>query len=146
MQIKNYFYKNTPENGWNLYSVTINKDKVWQKLRTPIGQKKLYNFIARYVIVNVELDNDVDNVTLVVDKSKNSSEMKDFDEYITNQLSSYLPLETNLNIYHESSNDNAGLQAVDLFCWGIQRSYEREDFAWYNIFESNVRFNKLYWK
>ena len=49
-----------------------------------------------------------------------------------------------LNIYHERSQENAGLQAVDLFCWGIYRKVEHGDRAWYGVFGEKIMFETEY--
>jgi hypothetical protein len=49
-----------------------------------------------------------------------------------------------LDIDHFDSKDNLGLQAVDLFCWGIFRKYEKNDFKWFDIFESKVKYDAEY--
>jgi hypothetical protein len=43
-----------------------------------------------------------------------------------------------LNIEHETSHCNTGLQAVDLFCWGIFRKYALSDVKWYNVFQKQI--------
>lgn len=45
--------------------------------------------------------------------------------YIDNQET--LGLIFSFNIEHLVSAKTAGLQAVDMFCWGIFRKYERQD-------------------
>lgn len=35
---------------------------------------------------------------------------------------------------HELSHDNKGIQAVDMFCYGIFRKYEHHDTLWYDLF------------
>ena len=75
-------------------------------------------------------------VTLVVDRCKNKDEIPDFNHYLANQLEALLPLDVPLNIYHEHSHENAGLQAVDLFCWGVFRKYEHGDLDWYREYRA----------
>lgn len=79
-------------------------------------------------------------MTLVVDRCKNREEIRDFNSYVENQLDSLLPLDVPLNIYHEISQANPGLQAVDMFCWGIFRKYECGDVAWYEYYAEKIRF------
>lgn len=38
----------------------------------------------------------------------------------------------------------AGLQAVDLFSWGIFRKYENGDYGWYTIYWHKIRFETEY--
>ncbi|MBL4648057.1 MAG: DUF3800 domain-containing protein [Gammaproteobacteria bacterium] len=49
-----------------------------------------------------------------------------------------MPLAANLNIEHERSHETYGIQAVDLFCWGIYRKYECNDLVWYNLFKDRI--------
>ncbi len=83
-------------------------------------------------------------VTLILDCSKNKEEIRDLNSYVENQMEALLPLNVPLNIYHERSHNNAGLQAVVLFCWGIFRKYEKGDDNWYNIYRSAIVFETEY--
>ncbi len=58
--------------------------------------------------------------------------------YIISNLEVSLALDTNFNIEHECSHNNPGLQAVDLFCWGIYRKYEQRDATWYDLFKHRI--------
>lgn len=38
-----------------------------------------------------------------------------------------------------------GLQACDMFCWGIFQTYERGNTQWFELFEKEkIKFNELY--
>lgn len=127
LALKSYFYRNLPTDGWRLYSVVLNKERVYENLQNPHSKKKLYNFLARFILEKIDLRNAAPAVTLITDRCKNREEIRDFNSYVENQLEALLPLKVPLNIYHERSHENAGLQAVDLFCWGIFRKYEGGD-------------------
>ena len=144
LAIKKYFFRHVPSEGWRLYSVALNKKRVEKSLRTPQGKKKLYNFLARFLLERVDLSNPGNGVTLVLDKCKNKEDISDFNNYVENQLEALLPLNIPLNIYHERSHENAGLQAVDLFCWGFYRKYEISDRAWYNCYKGAIAFETEY--
>ena len=133
-----------PDNGWNIYTMALNKRRVNDDLQSATGKKKLYNFLALFLLQQVNLTAPGNAVTLVIDKSKNKDEIADFNQYVANQLEALLPLEVPLNIYHELSHENTGLQAVDLFCWGIFRKYEHGDYQWYREFEAKVAFETEY--
>jgi hypothetical protein len=49
-----------------------------------------------------------------------------------------------LEIKHKNSCSDYGLNAVDLFSWGIFRKYERKDWEWYNIFKEKIKFDDIY--
>lgn len=142
--IKQYFFRQLPANGWNIYSVTLNKVRVDELLRTRAGKKKLYNFLARFILEKVHFPDDVRQVSLVVDRCKNKEEIKDFNQYVINQLEALLPLNARLNIDHLGSHESAGLQAVDLFCWGIARKDGQGDEEWYAVFQDKVSFTTIY--
>lgn len=144
LAVKKYFYRNCPADGWRLYALILNKRRVFEKLKSSVGKKKLYNFLARLLLQQVDLFDPGNAVTLIIDKSKNKDEIADFNNYVANQLDALLPLEVPLNIYHERSHENTGLQAVDLFCWGIFRKHERRDYDWYREFGAQIAFETVY--
>ena len=74
----------------------------------------------------------------MVDKCKDGDDRKDFNAYIKANIETSFPLETNIYITHENSQENAGLQAVDMFCWGIQRKANSKDDKWYSAFKGHV--------
>jgi len=147
-EVKKYFLQNLRDENWEVYSLILNKIRVNKSLRTKQGQKKLYNYLARVLLeqVSIRLKAAPKTVELIVDKSKNTAEIKDFNNYLECQLDALLPLDTKLNIYHLKSTETPELQAVDLFCWGIFRKYEREDFKWYDCFKDKVKFETEYLK
>lgn len=142
--IKRYFYRQLPANDWKIYSVTLNKERVLEHLRTRAGKKKLYNYLARFILEKVYFPEDVLQVSLVVDRCKNKEEVKDFNQYVINQLEALLPLNTQLKIDHLGSHESAGLQAVDMFCWGIARKDGRGDQEWYAVYQDKVSFTTIY--
>jgi hypothetical protein len=142
--IKQYFFRQLPGNGWQIYSVTLNKLRVDTQLRSKAGKKKLYNFLARFILEKVPFPEEVRQVSLVVDRCKNKEEIKDFNQYMVNQLEALLPLNARLNIDHLGSHESAGLQAVDMFCWGIARKDGRRDSEWFAVFQDKVSFTTIY--
>ncbi len=142
--IKQYFYKQIKNRDWDIYTVALNKSRVYDHLTSKPGRKKLYNYLANFLLDKVDLSTANPAVTLIVDKCKNKEEIADFNQYLGNQLEARLPLNIPLNIYHEDSRANAGLQAVDLFCWGIYRKYEHGDQEWYRNYRSRICFETEY--
>lgn len=142
--VKEYFYRQIPGDGWKIYTVVLNKRRVNDELQKPRSKKKLYNFLARFILEKIDLTNPGSAVTLVTDRCKNREEIKDFNSYLANQLDALLPLNVPLNIYHELSHEDTGLQAVDLFCWGVFRKYEIRDTEWYGIYQGKIAFETEY--
>jgi len=144
LPIKDYFLRNVPQQGWGVYSVILNKERVYDHLKSKIGRKKLYNYLARFLLKRIAVPPETNAVNLFIDRSKTRQEIKDFNSYVEHQLAGLIPLEVPLNITHEQSENNAGLQAVDLFCWGIFRKYELEDEDWYLLYRKYVVFETEY--
>ena len=144
LAIKQYFTRHLPLAGWNIYSVTLNKVRTQEHLRTRAGKKKLYNFLAHFILEKVDFPKDVPVVSLIVDRCKNKEEIKDFNKYMANQLEVLLPLDALLRIDHLSSEENAGLQAVDLFCWGIARKYNLNETDWFDCYRDKIIFDMIY--
>lgn len=143
--IKKYFFQQLPENGWQLYTVILNKNRVLPHLQNKLGKKKLYNFLAKFLIEKIEFPLTLSAINLVVDKCKNTTEIKDFNAYVVNQLQASLPhLSVRFDINHEASYKIHELQAVDLFCWGIARKESHKDKEWYNLFKHKIKFETVY--
>lgn len=143
LSIKEYFYRQLPPDGWHIYSLTLNKARTKPHLQTKTGRKKLYNFLSRVLLEKVVFPQNARVVNLAIDRSKSKEEIWDFNRYLINHLEALLPLETQLNITHENSNDNPCLQAVDLFCWGIARK-NISDVAWYSFFGHRIQYQTTY--
>jgi hypothetical protein len=99
LTVKSYFYRNLSLGGWRLYTVVLNKQQVYDALRKPHTKKKLYNFLARFILEQVDLSQASPAVTLVTDLCKNREEIRDFNAYLANQPEALLPLNIPLNIY-----------------------------------------------
>ncbi len=143
-EIKEYFFRQLRSRDWSVYTLVLNKARVDETLQTKVGKKKLYNFLARFLIEKLPLRETTTNVRLVVDRSKSREDIGDFNQYVENHLQAILPLNTGLTIEHLTSHERAELQAVDLFCWGIARKYEHGDVAWYNLFKHMLKYEDEY--
>lgn len=144
LRIKEYFFSHIDSDQWGIYTLVLNKQRVNANLRTRAGRQKLYNFLSRFLIEQLPLGTVTQNVELIVDSCKNRAERRDFNQYLCNQLQAMLPLNTAFHITHQQSTEAAGLQAVDLFCWGIFRKHESGDTAWYDVFRSKVKYEDVY--
>jgi hypothetical protein len=77
-------------------------------------------------------------VNLIVDRSKHTLGIKEFNDYLYSTLSLCLNLETKLYIAHDKSENHKGIQAADMFCYGIARKYELQDQSWYDLFKDKI--------
>ncbi len=118
LPIKEYFYSQLKNQDWCIYTVVLNKYRISDYLTSKHSRKKLYNYLAHFLLKQIDLSMVSSELTLVVDKCKNKAEIENFNQFLANQFEAVLPLNIPLNISHEDSKASSGLQAVDLFCWG----------------------------
>lgn len=142
LEIKKYFYRQIQNLTFSIYSITLNKKRVYEDLTRK--KNHIYNYVARKVIDKIPLERATTRIELILDKSKAKPEIENFNKYIIRQLQGRLDPRVPLDIYHWKSNESAGLQAVDLFCWGIFKTYESEDSDWFNVYKEKIRLNELY--
>jgi hypothetical protein len=121
LPIKQYFLKEiNEEKNWCLYAAIADK-KTWIKhhLKNHYREPKkqvLYDEVAKRLFSQLEHLEVTQHINVVVDRCK----------------------KTRLTIKHRRSQEDAGLQAIDIFCAGIWRKYEKADLSWYQIFSDRV--------
>ncbi len=140
--IKEYFFKQIKDLDFGIYSLVLNKRRVYEYL---IKEKsRVYNFVARTVLDRIPLENAVLKVELTIDKSKSRPEIVEFNSYIRRELESKIDPAVPFNIYHVDSKEQCGLQAVDMFSYAIFEKYERRRKEWYDIIKEKIRFVSVY--
>ena len=142
ISVKKYFYRIVQDLNFKIYSVTLNKERVFRSLLENKG--RVYNWISRLVLEKIPIESSSTRIRFVLDKSKSKREIEDFNQYIINQLMARVDPNIPLDIRHLTDNVEKILQAVDLFTWGIFRKYEKGDFEWYTVFRSKIEFDTLY--
>jgi hypothetical protein len=144
LEVKKYFYKQVSDIKFGIFTITLNKRRVYESLAK--NKSRVYNFIARQVLDKIPFEkNSKDRVELIIDKSKNKPEIAEFNSYIRRQLEARLNPKVSLDIYHWRSHNNCGLQAVDMFCWGIFQKYERGRADWYDFYSKDkIKFDQQY--
>lgn len=140
--IKKYFYQKVQDVRFALYSITLNKIRVYERLRK--DKERVYNFVVRQVLDQIPFNNANLRVEIIIDKSKSKKNIFEFNQYILRQIKSKFDPKVPLDIYHYDSKQNLGLQAVDLFCWGIFRKYENNDNEWRDVFKDKIACDKQY--
>jgi len=148
LAVKEYFYKNVnarlEQGRWSLYSIIADKKALLAHTKTAPDVHRLYNMLAHNVLRQVDFSSVKHSVQLSVDRCKAPNERAIFNHYIQSNLEAQLSINVTLNIEHENSHCNTGLQAVDLFCWGIFRKYTLGDVDWYNTFQKHIIWEEEY--
>ncbi len=143
LSVKEYFYNQIAHEQFGIYSMALNKRRVYEQLVQ--AKNRTYNFIARHVLDRIPFEEtDCSHIELIVDRSKTKPEVENFNQYIRNQLEARIEPSTPLSIYHWDSAHNGGIQACDLFSWGIFQKYERKRTAWYDCFKDKIKFEDVY--
>ncbi|MCF6147643.1 MAG: DUF3800 domain-containing protein [Candidatus Kuenenia sp.] len=142
IRIKNYFYKLASTIPFDIYSLTLNKQRVYDNLTKQ--KDRVYNFIARNALERIPVENASLRIEVVIDKSKSKNEIREFNEYIIRHIKGRIDPRIPLDIHHWTSHENMGLQAVDTFSWGIFRKYEKKDYEWFDVFKGNVKYDTIY--
>lgn len=143
LESKIYFLKHSPKDNWSIYSYILDKKQVREHLKK--FPQKLYNYIAANLLKEVPLK-EAKTIDLVLDKCKNSKEIKDFNAYLQMRIEGDTSMETAVNISHLNSYESCGLQAVDLFSWGILRKYSYKDTSWYDRFCDHIEFEEKFFE
>lgn len=142
IEIKKYFYRHVESVPFEIYALTLNKRRVYEHLSQ--NKDRVYNFIARKVLDLIPFSNASVRVSLVIDRSKSKKEIKEFDDYMIQQLSGRIEPRIPLDIDHHLSHEDFPLQAVDLFSWGTFRKYEKGDREWFDVFKGKVKYDDVY--
>jgi len=142
IEIKKYFFKKIKDLEFYIYSITLNKIRVYDYLVK--DKSRIYNWIVRLLLDNVDFTEVKNRIYMIIDKSKSRPQILEFNEYIYRQLMTKVDSKIPLEIKHKNSCSDNGLSAVDLFSWGIFRKYERKDLEWYNIFKEKIVFDDVY--
>lgn len=136
LEVKSHFYGQVETVPFCLYALTLNKRRVYDELTRV--KDRVYNYIARRVLDRIPMERADTRVQFIIDKSKNKNEIADFNAYATRNLKARLDPRVPLDVYHHRSSENAGLQVVDLFTWGIFRMHERGDPIWRDVFRAKI--------
>lgn len=142
LEIKKYFFKQVERLPFALFCLTLNKKKVYERLTRE--KERVYNYVARKVMDQIKFENAALQVELIVDRSKSQKQIREFNEYIINQLRGRINPSVPLNIKHEDSTVFKGLQAADFFSWGVFRKYEKQKCDWFDVFKSKVKFDEQF--
>jgi len=131
-----YFYRQASAASFSIYALILSKATVAETLRRQPG--RLYDLLATDLLERCPFHQAQERIILTLDRRKSSGEIKAFNQALLIQLQARLPVTRPIDIFHLHSWERRGLQAVDLFCWGIFRKYERGDTTWYDVFRERI--------
>jgi hypothetical protein len=141
LEIKKYFFRKVRQVPFGLHAVTLNKKSVYCNLA--IEKERIYNYLARQALTGVNFSDAAVRVIMTVDRSKPRQGILEFNACVLNQVRASIDPLVPLDIFHVASHESPGLQATDMFVWGIFRKYERGDNDWYEVFKHKLHSEKL---
>lgn len=142
LSIKKYFLKNLEKDPhWKIMTVAADK-QAWLSKHdhnaSIIDKNLFYDEVARRLLSQLQITTDAQHIELIVDKSKTPSALKNFDRRISSTLQKFISKKTRFSIRHRHSFTETGLQAIDLFSWGVFRKYQYLDNTWYEVFKHRI--------
>jgi len=144
LENKKYFLSYIEKNvtNFSLYSIILDKYALFSCSKNLI-RDRIYNQMTYQLLEQISFPNR-GYINLIVDRSKNSLGIKEFNDYLYTNLNLCLNLEIKLYISHDSSEKNKGIQAVDMLCYGIARKYELKDQSRYDLFKKNIKIECMF--
>ncbi len=135
--IKQYFLRQCEKLDFGIYAVILDKKLLPNRLT--LDKSRLYNFLARQVIDEAPLPEAPTRVIITIDKSQAPHEIQALNRSLIAQVQAKIDPHWPLEIFHMKSHEVKGLQAVDMFSWGVFRKYEDHDTAWYDLCAGRIR-------
>jgi hypothetical protein len=142
LSLKKYFYQHLSQVHFEIYALTLDKMRSWERLSQE--RVRIYDYMTGLLLEQVPLEKAKERVDFVLDRSMSKFEIKGFNDSVIRQLQSRIDPKVPLHIRHRSSHEVEGLQAADLFAWGIHRKHEQKDREWFGCFASMVKYDQLY--
>ncbi len=142
IETKKYFFRKLSSVHFSLHFVTLDKRTACAGLFAE--KERLYNYIARLALEKVNFSDAAVRVIMTVDKLKPRQGVRAFNTYVLQHLKARIDPLVPLDIFHMASQESPGLQATDMFSWGVFRKYERGDTDWYSVFRGKITSESVY--
>jgi len=135
--VKEYFYKKIRQTDFGPYTIILNKRRVYESLTK--SKERVYNYISRLLIEKLPIEDAKSGLEFIIDKSKSKPEIREFNNYVIQNLKGRIKPEIPIYINHLDSRVTPELQAIDMFAWGILRKHEKQDLRWYRLFKEDKK-------
>lgn len=142
ISVKKYLWRNIADLPFDIHAIILDKRKL-----NPAIQKqrdRIYNYLARLVVDDIDVQNVTGALYIQIDRSKGKHGRDEFNQELRDQIEGNIPLNVPLAIDHPLSERSRGIQMADIFGWGVFRKYEREDTEWYDIFKDKIVSEQLF--
>ena len=135
-RIKNELLQKISKLNIEIYSIVMNKSKVFSRIKD--DKNILYNYVLGLILVPYIINQQ--DVDILVDRRTVSvrSGFK-LDDYLEYKVWYENLADVNMNISHEDSKHNLGIQVVDVISYAIFRKYESGDVSYYNLIRHRIK-------
>lgn len=105
-----------------IFSVIINKNFVYDRLKNNLPI--LYNYLIKILLEKVLTNlNKNDNLVIFLDRCMSFSQRENFENYIKTEFLYLFQKIPKVEIFHDSSQNNGGLQVTDFICGAFGYKY-----------------------
>lgn len=130
-----------------VHCIAVNKKQITSQSLRRAEYGIAYNYFAKELLLPIVLDKR--NCEIIIDqRNKETHPKKHFDEYIRSTIIGEAfsrGIEVQFTIAHLESHRAYGLQAVDYFCWAVNRYIAKGQRRFFEVFRENVGiFKKWY--
>lgn len=144
LPIKQYFLQQMEGVDCKIYALTIDKKQVVTALERFGERDRLYGHLAQQLVSQLPLEHVREQVLFFLDRSLSHKARAILNKALRYDLSTKLSPNIVVDIQHIDSQAHPGIQATDLFCWGIFRAYETGEDDWKKCFKPLIAFDELF--
>lgn len=144
LPIKQYCLRLMEGINCQVYALTIDKKQVVTALERFGERDRLYGHLAQQLVSQLPLEDVREQVLFFLDRSLSHKARAILNKALRYDLSTKLSPNIVIDIQHIDSQAHPGIQAADLFCWGIFRAYETGENDWRRCFAHLIAFDELF--
>lgn len=142
-KIRNLIFKEILDTEMKFSTIVLEKKMVYDYLRNK--KQVLHNYLTGFLVESLSYYEDENDFRIIVDKFIMQKERRDeFDNYLRLRMSNRSRTK-NLEVFHENSEQHAGLQIADFIAGAVFQKYERQIEKYYNVIRPKIRLELRMW-
>ncbi len=136
-EFRQRFYEGLAALDLEAHAIVINTAKVPYRLRDNEGA--LYAYLIQEVVSRCVSGDDREAYVVMDSRRLKGITRADFNAQLRARLLPILGDKARLEVFHQDSTTDVGLQAVDFLCWAIYASHQHGQARWRNLIASVIR-------
>ena len=139
LSIKYYFYRFLEDrDDISISTVILDKKRLKNELNN-FNTHRLYKKLCFEAIQGCKFSAQTPFIHLIADRCMNKKDAQDFSASLQSDFEKFIGLNTKITIELKASSKDYGLQAVDMFSYGIFCKYESNENDWFLKFQSQIK-------